>query len=106
MQVRQCRRELAAPLDGLCQGNGSFESAQRAAEALALDVLEHKIGLGAVVADIKTALNTGVVEAARNLGLPTVALKQPGVSEQLGVRHLQHNNVARLGVARLIGLGV
>src|SRR5262249_9873167 len=97
---------LRAPLQRLLDVDGPADLAECLPQVLSVDVLEHEVRLGSVLADVEAALDAGVGEATSDLNFALVALEQRWVREQLRVRTLEHDGPTALAVACLVDLRV
>ena len=106
VQVRERVGELVTPVARQVDRDRSVQVADPAPEVLALDVLEHQVRLGPVGVVVEAAQHVGMVEARHDLGLAAEALEVVRVGEEVRVEALEDDGGARVGVARLVGLGV
>ena len=85
VQVGEGLGQLPAPVQGLVDGDGAFVLAQTLAQAVAVHVLQHQVGLAALLGQVDAALHARVMEAPGDLRLPPEALEEAGVGEKHGV---------------------
>ena len=85
VRVTQGLGQLPAPVQGLVDGDGAFVLAQTLAQAVAVHVLQHQVGLAALLGQVDAALHARVMEAPGDLRLPPEALEEAGVGEKHGV---------------------
>ena len=62
VQVGERVGQLPAPVDGLVDRDRASVAPQPPAQVVAVDVLEHEVGLGAVLAGVDGPLDARVVE--------------------------------------------